>query len=358
MSTGLVMIVKNEAHVIRRCLESVKPFVDWWLICDTGSTDETEAVARDVMGEMPGEYLREPWINFAYNRNVALDHARETAAWRSDDLVLTIDADEVLHWSGECQVDDGRDGYFIPVEYAGTSYQRLALIRLHRPWRWVGPVHEYLELEGSSTGVLDSPTIEVHHDGARAHDPETYRKDAALLEAHLLDNPGDPRTLFYLAQSWRDAGDLGNALRVYRQRVACVTGWEQERWFAAFQIARILEWTGFPNADVTAAYLDAWQMNCTRAEPLVELARYEREHERFAVALLYARAASMLGEPANGLFVDMSAYGAHGWDELALAAFWSGHYDEALDAARTAFDLDPEDERLRENLAHCERAVQ
>jgi len=38
----LVMIVKNEAHVIRRCLESVRPLIDTWLIIDTGSTDGTQ----------------------------------------------------------------------------------------------------------------------------------------------------------------------------------------------------------------------------------------------------------------------------------------------------------------------------
>ncbi len=42
---GLCMIVKNEAHVITRCLDSVCPLVDHVLIEDTGSTDATRAIA-------------------------------------------------------------------------------------------------------------------------------------------------------------------------------------------------------------------------------------------------------------------------------------------------------------------------
>ncbi|MCJ2050481.1 glycosyltransferase, partial [Methylobacterium sp. J-070] len=48
------MIVKNEAHVIRRCLESVRPIIDHWVIVDTGSTDGTEEVIRAALADVPG----------------------------------------------------------------------------------------------------------------------------------------------------------------------------------------------------------------------------------------------------------------------------------------------------------------
>ena len=49
----LCMLVKNEQHIIRRAIESALPFIDSWIIADTGSTDETKAVIRDVVGELP-----------------------------------------------------------------------------------------------------------------------------------------------------------------------------------------------------------------------------------------------------------------------------------------------------------------
>ena len=68
----LNMIVKNEAHVIRRCLDSVRPFIDCWVIVDTGSTDGTQELIREVMRDIPGELRERPWKNFAHNRNEAL----------------------------------------------------------------------------------------------------------------------------------------------------------------------------------------------------------------------------------------------------------------------------------------------
>ena len=76
---GLCMIVKNEARVIRRCLESVLPLLDYVLIVDTGSNDGTQQAIRDFLREkdLPGEVVEEPWRDFAYNRSFALQKLRE-----------------------------------------------------------------------------------------------------------------------------------------------------------------------------------------------------------------------------------------------------------------------------------------
>ena len=46
------MIVKNEAHCIIRCLESIKPYINYWVICDTGSTDGTQNVIKEYLKEI------------------------------------------------------------------------------------------------------------------------------------------------------------------------------------------------------------------------------------------------------------------------------------------------------------------
>ncbi|MGW8881862.1 glycosyltransferase, partial [Streptomyces mirabilis] len=84
----LNMIVKNEAPVIRRCLESVRPLIDTWVILDTGSTDGTQDVIRDVFSDLPGALHESPWKGYDGSRSEAIDLARAEA-----DYLLFIDAD-------------------------------------------------------------------------------------------------------------------------------------------------------------------------------------------------------------------------------------------------------------------------
>ena len=85
----LNMIVKNESHVICRCLASVKPFITHWVIVDTGSTDGTQAIIQDYLKDVPGQLYERPWVDFSHNRNEALGLAQGAA-----DYVLFIDADQ------------------------------------------------------------------------------------------------------------------------------------------------------------------------------------------------------------------------------------------------------------------------
>src|SRR5271154_3365703 len=89
----LNMIVKNESHVIRRCLSSLKHLIDYWVIVDTGSTDGTQKTIEEYLYEIPGELHERPWVNFGHNRNEALDLARGKC-----DYILLMDADEQMRY--------------------------------------------------------------------------------------------------------------------------------------------------------------------------------------------------------------------------------------------------------------------
>jgi len=73
------MIARNEAHVLRRCLDSVLPLLDYVLLVDTGSEDGTQSLVREYLNEknIPGDVIDEPWQDFASNRSFALQKLRE-----------------------------------------------------------------------------------------------------------------------------------------------------------------------------------------------------------------------------------------------------------------------------------------
>ncbi len=314
----LNMIVKNEAHVIERCLASVKPWVTRWLIVDTGSTDGTQDVIRRFMQGVPGALHERPWRNFGHNRNEALELARGEA-----DYLLFIDADEVLHVpSGFAWPVLQHEAFGFDCRYNETRYQRNTLVATRLPWHWEGVIHEFLTSEVAHTWQrLPGPEIWVNHDGARAHDPQTYLRDIALLEAALKDEPGNARYAFYLAQSYNDSGQLAASRERYLLR-ATMGGWEEERWTAQFRAAQLAERLQLPPALVRSEFLSAYQARPSRAEPLYELARFHRERQEHYLALLFAQQAATVKLPADTLFVIASVYQWRAIDELAVAASW------------------------------------
>src|SRR5512144_2920197 len=105
MMTGRVclsMIVRNESHIIERCLDAARPAIDAVAICDTGSTDTTIETTERWLARsgMPGRVLRHAFVDFAHNRTLALRSAAETVrtcGWDPDrSYLLFLDADMVL----------------------------------------------------------------------------------------------------------------------------------------------------------------------------------------------------------------------------------------------------------------------
>jgi glycosyltransferase involved in cell wall biosynthesis len=318
------MIVKNEAHVIRRCLASVKPFLDHWVIVDTGSTDGTQAIVRDFMADIPGALFERPWVDFAHNRNEAIEVARDKG-----DYLLLIDADEIAEFPSALP-EFSRDSYYVTMTLGEISYHRLQFIAARLPWRYVGVLHEYPFCPDAHTSgfIAGARTVSLG-DGARSRNPEKYRHDAMVLEEALLNEPNNERYVFYLAQSYRDAGEWDAALRSYRHR-AGMAGWDEETWYASYQIGEIEAGQGlWPNA--MAAYLEAFQRRPHRAEPLFRIAKhYMRERQFDAAELFLARAGRIPFPDEDKLFVEHNLYRFIIPIEVAVCAYWQGRHAEAM----------------------------
>lgn len=108
----LVMIVRNESKVIKRCLDRVKDKIDYWVIVDTGSDDNTMEIIRETLKDIPGELHQQEWINFGKNRTQSLALAKDKA-----DYLLLCDADEQIIFSDEFNTSNlNEDAYLIPYQ--------------------------------------------------------------------------------------------------------------------------------------------------------------------------------------------------------------------------------------------------
>jgi glycosyltransferase involved in cell wall biosynthesis len=323
----LNMIVKNEAHVIERCLRAARPHIDRWCIVDTGSTDGTQQRIRELLADLPGELHERPWVNFAHNRTEALELAKPGGG-----LALFLDADDVL------SVDAGAPKPFADVNaqyltiHVGESFSfsRVGIIDLTRRWRWEGVLHEYLECaDPSNPQLLPGWHVRSLSDSARNREgSKKYLRDAVVLEAALVDDPTNARYTFYLAQSYRDGKRPDRALPFYAQR-ATMGGFEEEAWFALYQVAVMQEALGKPDAALDG-YLRAYDRRPTRAEPLHAAARLCRQLKRWGSANVLARTAMMLPRPNDVLFLDDSVYTWRSHDEYAVSSYWLGLHDEGI----------------------------
>lgn len=325
------LIVKNEAHVIRRCLESVKPFIDAWCICDTGSTDGTQDIIREFMNGMPGELHERGWLNFGHNRSEALALAREEGC----DYTFVIDADEVLDFGpGPVKPVLTADSYMLTTRYGGSRYLRKHIVRSTQAWYYEGPVHEYVTCAtpGLTEGALEWPQVVVNHDGARSRDPMTYINDALLLIAALKRDPGNARNQFYLAQSYFDAGRPEMAIPAYEKRIA-LGGWSEEVFISKYKIGRAYEITGkWPAA--LDAYLDAWNLHPHRAEPLFHVANHYHHQGMRTLACQFYRIGATIPLPGpENLFVEASIHDFLLPLERAVACYWAGLHEEAVSVA-------------------------
>ena len=321
----LNMIVKDEAHVIRRCLASVKDVIDYWIIVDTGSSDGTQGIIRDFMRDVPGELLERPWVDFGRNRSEAIEAARDKG-----DYLLFIDADEVLERDRPFPPLD-KDYYRMKTRLGAIAYDRVQLVNARLRWRFVGVVHEYPWCpEARSEGVLEGMRIKSAHEGSRSRDPLKFRKDAALLETALEAEPDNLRYVFYLAQSYREAGELERAIGTYERRLA-MAGWIDERWYSQYQIAvlkerRMVDWQA-----VLAEYLKAFELCPDRAEPLFAVARHYMEARQFETADMFlARAARIPYPSGDRLFVEHEVYRFSIPIEQAVCAYWLGRHGDAV----------------------------
>jgi glycosyltransferase involved in cell wall biosynthesis len=341
----LNMIVKNETPVIRRCLESVKPIIDYWVIVDTGSTDGTQEMIKEYMKDTPGELHEMPWKNFGYNRNEALKLAKNKA-----DYIIFIDADEVFAFDDGFKMPElDKDFYYIITDYSGMRYGRVQLVNNKLNWEWSGVLHETVgSTEAKSAAVVPGMRDVVHTDGARSTDPQKYHKDAKILEDALKEEPTNTRYVFYLAQSYRDAGEYEKSIENYQKRVD-LGGWDQEVFWSMYQIGIMQEILQKPPETFLKTYYETYNYRNTRMEPLYRLANYYRRIGNYAPGYLIAATGLRLPLTQDILFVENWMYDYGMLLEFSICAFWVGRYDEAKQAS-LALLAKP---KLPENVKDC-----
>ena len=334
---GLCMIVKNEAHVIERCLESVKRLLDYVLIVDTGSDDGTPQVIYNWLNSnnIKGEVVIEPWKNFAYNRTFALKKLREKD-WI--DYALMIDADEILVFDDNFNTEDFKlnlwaEIYDIVTNMGGFIYNRPTLTSNRRSSRYEGVVHEFLSFEDGA-GSRDTAKGFYNYpiqDSARNRSSNKFLKDAELLEEALKDDISDwfrSRYTFYLAQCYRDGGKSELALENYLIR-AEQGFWNEEVYMSLYSAAGLMKSLNYSKEQILQTYMRAYESCPHRAESLHGAINFCRLNGMNQQGYIIGKHALDIRIPEGSLFVEKWVYDYAILDEFSIVSFWAGHFEDS-----------------------------
>jgi tetratricopeptide (TPR) repeat protein len=318
-SFGLIMIVKNESHIIEEALASILPIIETYCISDTGSTDDTKDKIKSFFDKhgIPGHIFEDPWKDFGYNRSLALEHASKYMKFG-----FMLDADDLFKGPPDLNKtefyrkieSENMDAYKVMITNDGDSlhYQRTQIFNLRRKWKYEGVLHEFPTIENTKPvlALLPWKVISRRLGNRNRLDPiEKYRRDAETLRLALEKEPLNTRHMFYLAQSYRDAEEHEKAIHWYQIRVD-FGGWYEEVFFSLFQIGYIYLEKLNREKDGLYFCLKAFKFHPKRIESMHCIAHYYAFRKKeFEMSLQFLNKIKDTPLPQeDGLFVSAPLY--------------------------------------------------
>lgn len=323
----LNMIVKNESANLSRLFNSVKDFIDYFVIVDTGSTDNTKEIIKAFKDVVPGELHEMNWVNFGWNRSESIKLTKDKT-----DYVLLLDGDDTINIKDIKSFKDSLNGDGYHIHHTGNlDYTLPRLITSKHNWRFEGVTHEYITCpEGANFKDQRELTITHHADGGCRSDK--FTRDIQLLENGLIDEPYNARYLFYLAQSYKDVGQWDKAFKTYKKR-AEMGGWNEEVYYCYYQMVNaqiyLVKQGLNTEGDMLEYLMKSIEVNPERVEALYSVIRHYRITEKYRKAIVYSEYALSVTYPLNQkLFIERDIYTWKLLDEISICQYWIGNYQE------------------------------
>jgi glycosyltransferase involved in cell wall biosynthesis len=353
---ALNFICKNEAHVIKNMLESCKSVTDLIVATDTGSTDGTQDIIREFgkQNDIKTYVFDRPFDNFEKSRNYSMQKLRDVVAelgWNADQVHgYWFDCDETLVIAPNFNKHQfTKDLYMINTYIGQMKYTRNTFFKVSKPFRWYGPVHEFIicDEKNITSGLADGIHVDVKMTGAswQGNIPAKYKSHAFELEKYIDENRNDPRWIFYTAQSYHDSASipdnkeeneerLRRSLKYYRERVSRPDGYPEEIYYSQYRIGTIMRVLEESWNLTHQECLKAYAIDPLRGESIKTIIDYYLQVGEWHMAYLYTKFAKVNFHgknpyPTRLLFVDEALYVWKFAESHAAACFYTGRMDEA-----------------------------
>lgn len=306
----LTMIVKNAGTTFKDILRNNAKHIDRWCIVDTGSTDGTQDIIKEVLKDIPGELFEEPFINFKISRNNCLDYAKEHCKY----IIMLDDTYEIQGNIQKFLKENviPHDSLSILIKSDDTEYYSNRIIKSESKLRYKFTIHEVIDDKNNINLTIPNDISLFDHRSEYMEKRTKDRKqfDLDLLFKELEENPDDPRTIYYIAQTY---GCMDNEIEksIYFEKRIKLDGYIQEKIDAMFELARCYNFK-LNQVDGKISekqwkkcedlYLQAWNLDKKRPDSLYFLGIHYYLEKNYKFAYDYFKLGFEIGYPIDSQY--------------------------------------------------------
>jgi len=353
---NLLIMVKNAGDSFRQVLIDNLPYIDRYTILDTGSTDNTIEIIKDVLKDKRGELYQEPFINFRDSRNRCIELAGKSCVFN-----IMLDDTYVLHGNLreflECvRADDIADSYSIRIMGIDIVYTSNRIVKSSRNLKYKYTIHEIIETNlNVGIPVNDMPGLPNNLNSIYIEDRmSTYMQDRTnnrklydldLLFKELEDDPNDPRTLYYLGETYLCLKDHKNAYIWYEKRSKS-SGYSEEVQDSLYKMGVLAHYNlNYPLEFCEKLLLNCFEYDTNRPESLFVIIEHYMNVGNNVLAYQYAKKA--YGKDPQLLNYNMNLkkdiYKYHIPKQTFELSYMFGDYNLSYDCLNQIINYRPED---------------
>lgn len=231
----LAMLVYNEAKYLPRvqqCLgDRINSVV---IISDPPDNDGSLVLAKELFGHLNLKIIERPLPDVKEVGATMRNEVWQTAIdLYDDDYILWLDPDSPLIGSIPDELDQPLYAFYTKDTNSGISWLQPHLIRRDQTPCWKGAVHEWMDTK--QTPVLALTTAIIERGGSGGGLKRMREWDLPTLLQEVKDNSDNPRSWYYLAQTYRDLGEYDKAIGAYMRRTQ-MYGFDQETFYSYYMI--------------------------------------------------------------------------------------------------------------------------
>ena len=342
LSLSVCMIVKNEEKNVTDCLESIKNVADEIIVVDTGSIDKT----KEVVGKYTHHIFDFQWIDdFSAARNYSLSKA-------TGDAIIWLDADDIVENPEDIKPllkEEEFKIFNLNIKYGNEIFSQARLFRNFYNIKFAGRVHEYPIIDNLK---IKDTNVNIIHKTEKHVTENRSERNLRILEKEVVNDPNNPRSLFYLANAYKELTRWDKAIDTYRKYLAIST-WRDERWMAQKNIGCILLWNK-KYIEAIEELKGAIEIDDRWAESYYYIAESYYYLQKPEECVKWALKATEKEMPVSPLWKEVPIYKEAPYRYLFASYGSLGKYDKALHYCKIASEKAPEDQWLKDRIVYFE----